>query len=443
MKLPFIQRSKFSWQLTMRLASLALAMLIVSAMPSTQAQDTQTTKASNPTESLAPAEYWKIRSPHAGDAAPPLALTTIYDRPASIPDPTSFSWKDYRGRVVIIEFSASWCAPCIALIPHMNELVTEFKDQPVTFITVSNESDEDIAKFRTKHPMKSLFGRDTNNATHKNYWVSAVPMVAIVNAEGKVAAITHPNRVTKDVIRDVLAGKPVTLPTMPTRGDTVSVDGNHPSQEKSSGGTTPPTNGATATLSEAEKVPFMRSEVNKRTGEMRLTGSPRDLVMYAYDAAPHLLDYKAPLPSDHSYQAYIKPLDGKLETAKKMLRQLLETNLSLKVTTEPRSIKGKLLRRVPGGPSLPESKDEISRSSYQGGVFSARNAQISSLVNFLSRTFSQTVIDETGLKNKYDIEFTWDVKGGNAALLESLKKLGFELVDGEAKVDYLTVTEVK
>lgn len=417
--------------------------LWLSLISSALAQDTAINPPGSESKNLAPSEYWKIRRPHAGDPAPPLALAQIYDRPANFPDSASFSWKDYRGRVTVVEFSASWCAPCIALIPHMNELATAFEDKPVTFITISNESDEDIAKFRANHPMKSLFARDTNNATHTNYWVAAVPVVAIVDAEGKVVALTHPSRVTKEVILDVLAGKPVSLPTRPGQEDTVSVDGKRSTQEKSGSASAPPTNGATATLSEVEKVPFLRSAVNSKTGEIKLTGSPRDMVAFAYDVPSHMLDYKAPMPTDHSYEAYIKPIDGKLETGKRMLRQLLETNLNLKVVTEQRSQAAKLLRRVPGSKPPEESKDNMMRASSQGGVFSARNVSISYLTNWLSKTLSQTVVDETGLKSKYNIELNWDASGGNSALIAALKKAGFELVDGESKAEFVTVSAAK
>jgi len=436
-----------SWQLTVKLTA-ALALLIgcalwLSAVSSASAQDVQVNQPGSESKNLAPVEYWKIRRPHAGDPAPPLALAQIYDRPANIPDPASFSWKDHRGRVAVVEFSASWCAPCIALIPHMNELVTAFEGKPVTFMTISNESDEDIAKFRAKHPMKGLFGRDLNNATHNNYWIAAVPAVAIVDAQGKVVALTHPSRVTKEVLLDVLAGKPVNLPTRPVQRETVSLGGNRPSQEKSGGTSAPLTGGATATLSEVERVPYLRSAVNPTTGEIKLTGPPKELVAFAFDAPPHAVDYKAPVPTDRSYEVYIKPIDSKLETGKRMLRQLLETNLSLKIVTERRPQAAKLLRRVPGSPPPEESKDTIMRSSYQGGVFSARNVSMSYLINFLTKSFSKTVVDETGLKGKYNIELNWNESGGTDAILTALKKIGFELIDGESQVEFVTVNAAK
>src|SRR5712691_10462103 len=46
-----------------------------------------------------------------------------------------------KDSVVVIEFWATWCAPCVAAIPHFNELMEKFKDKPVRFISISNEEE--------------------------------------------------------------------------------------------------------------------------------------------------------------------------------------------------------------------------------------------------------------------------------------------------------------
>ena len=49
----------------------------------------------------------------------------------------SLSWEKLRGNVVIVDFWATWCLPCIETIPHINGLVEKFKGEPVIFISTS------------------------------------------------------------------------------------------------------------------------------------------------------------------------------------------------------------------------------------------------------------------------------------------------------------------
>jgi thiol-disulfide isomerase/thioredoxin len=52
--------------------------------------------------------------------------------------------RDYRGKVVAIVFWASWCGPCMELIPHERELVKRLKDRP--FVLLGVNGDDDRAK---------------------------------------------------------------------------------------------------------------------------------------------------------------------------------------------------------------------------------------------------------------------------------------------------------
>jgi len=57
------------------------------------------------------------------------------------------------GKAVVLEFWATWCAPCVAAIPHLNELATQFKDRPVVFLSVSDETPSVVEAFLQKHPI--------------------------------------------------------------------------------------------------------------------------------------------------------------------------------------------------------------------------------------------------------------------------------------------------
>src|SRR5215475_12511717 len=70
-----------------------------------------------------------------GDPAPPLNLAEVLQAPKD----ANTTWESLRGKVVVLDFWATWCGPCVASIPHWNELSQKFRDQPVVFLAISDE----------------------------------------------------------------------------------------------------------------------------------------------------------------------------------------------------------------------------------------------------------------------------------------------------------------
>jgi len=62
-------------------------------------------------------------SPHVGEAPPPLAISDVVQGPAI----GEITWHKLKGKVVVLEFWNTRCAPCIQAIPHLNELADEFR----------------------------------------------------------------------------------------------------------------------------------------------------------------------------------------------------------------------------------------------------------------------------------------------------------------------------
>jgi len=85
--------------------------------------------------------------------APAFAVTTE--------DGQRISLDDLQGKVVLIDFWATWCGPCRAALPHIQQIAQKFQGQPLVVLSVSLDSDETKWKgFVAKNNMTWLQYRD-------------------------------------------------------------------------------------------------------------------------------------------------------------------------------------------------------------------------------------------------------------------------------------------
>lgn len=85
--------------------------------------------------------------------APPFAVTTLDGRQVSL--------DDLQGKVVLIDFWATWCGPCREALPHIQEIARKFQGQPLVILSVSLDQDESKWKdFVAKNNMTWLQYRD-------------------------------------------------------------------------------------------------------------------------------------------------------------------------------------------------------------------------------------------------------------------------------------------
>lgn len=99
-------------------------------------------------------------------------------------DGTVFNFEETRGKVVIINFWATWCPPCIAEMPSMQSLYDDYKDR-VEFIFVSNEAFEVINKFTSKNG----YTFDVYNPMTKYpevFNITSIPRTFLIDKKGNI-----------------------------------------------------------------------------------------------------------------------------------------------------------------------------------------------------------------------------------------------------------------
>jgi len=91
----------------------------------------------------------------------------------------------YRGKVVVLDFWATWCGPCTEVMPQMQKLYEKYKDSGVAVFGVSSWEQKDPAVFmKEKHYTYGLLLKGEDIA--ERYGVGTLPAVYIIGADGRV-----------------------------------------------------------------------------------------------------------------------------------------------------------------------------------------------------------------------------------------------------------------
>jgi len=111
--------------------------------------------------------------------APAFAITTV--------DGQRISLDDLKGKVVLLDFWATWCGPCREALPHMHAIAKNFKDQPLVVLSISLDSNEQTWKdFIAKNEMTWMHYRDGRftGPIAKMFAVEAIPQTFTIDADG-------------------------------------------------------------------------------------------------------------------------------------------------------------------------------------------------------------------------------------------------------------------
>lgn len=117
------------------------------------------------------------------------------------------TWQALEGRVVIMDFWATWCTPCIESIPRLNDLHAKFEHESVTFFSITYEPPQYVREFLKEHPIASEIAIDDSFDTFKRFQAWGIPVIYIFDSKGKLVATTHPNNLTPEVITAALRGE--------------------------------------------------------------------------------------------------------------------------------------------------------------------------------------------------------------------------------------------
>ncbi|HQT41717.1 TlpA disulfide reductase family protein [Polynucleobacter sp. es-EL-1] len=131
---------------------------------------------------------WIYRTSLADDPA----IKAFFDNPWKTPDGKSVDTNSWRGKVLVVNFWASWCPPCVEEMPTLDQLQAEFLPQNVLFVGIGIDSPSNIRQFLEMTPVSYpiVIGGLEGSALSKQMGNAqgALPYTIIIDAKGKATS---------------------------------------------------------------------------------------------------------------------------------------------------------------------------------------------------------------------------------------------------------------
>jgi thiol-disulfide isomerase/thioredoxin len=379
-----------------------------------------------------------VASSEINAPAPPLKFTRLLNAPAG----TRTDWGALRGRVVVLEFWATWCGPCVAAIRHWNALATQVDPEKFQFITVNQrERAEVVQEFLGRKPMAGWAGVDENGETNTAYGVSSIPVTVIVDQNGRVVAETTPESVTAEDLNAVSEGKKVNFPPAQENQSSVENRTETGSAEKS---TQESDAGTLFDLRLTEAKPGTKAFTGLVQGGFEKHAvRAMDLVTDAYQMNPARVDWRGQ-SDDRVYNLRVKMEELDRLWSFALYQQDVALVLQKKIHLETERRKVLVLEtndadhRLLKVSAMGDGAGKLC--GYVGDEFVIQNLGLDYAAQKLESLFGVPVVNETGRSEIFDVSVKAK-EGDLTGLRESLEKEAGLVLREEERLVQMVVVE--
>jgi len=341
------------------------------------------------------------------------------------------SIRDLKGKIIILEFWATWCGPCLPAMKKLDHLQKDFKDE-IEVITVSSENRERLEDF-IKRSNTSL--RIVSDSTHTtNFKYNVIPHTIIIDKDGIVRAITHPKNITKEVLNKLISNNEMELdlkddfyidPTLEVKTIKTAINSNYRIELKS--------------YEQGKRgVQLLTdSDGNSKGIEMWNRTIP-GLYMNLFEIPTFnrivfkdgLNENDFPFEKEHRFSLKIEVSKKYQNKWKKMGIKFLNENFDVNAKMSSETLDCYVLKNI--GNSLKKSASDTTEYQFMGSILKTKKIKMSQLAEYLENFTALPVVDITGLNEAYDIDLDWQ-EADPKTLYSELKKYGLKLQKSDKK----------
>ena len=124
----------------------------------------------------------RVESSMVSKPAPDFQLELLDGKP--------FKLSEHKGHIVVLDFWASWCGPCMQAMPQVDEVLKDFAEKDVRLVAVNMQEDHAaITGALERLKISPSVALDIDGAVAERYQVSAIPQTVVIDAQGNVAEL--------------------------------------------------------------------------------------------------------------------------------------------------------------------------------------------------------------------------------------------------------------
>lgn len=375
--------------------------------------------------------------PEKETPAPPLQFTQLLQAPPG----ARANWDALRGKVVVLEFWATWCGPCVASLPHFNQLAASLDPAKFQFISVDDEDPKVVQEFLTRRKMAGWVGIDTTGAVFKGFGVRLRPTAIILDQEGRIVAVTNLYTVKAVDLQAVADAKNVKF---------------EPAQKPKPVSQHAKQSAYTLKAPALDDKPVYEVSLTRDTsdegqwtsagpGHLEMAGlRAEDILITAYNYIPKdRLILTRPLPDGlYRIHAIWSSAENNNPLRAPFFQAAITYGLNLRVQWEVVTKKAYVLKTTEASKKLliPLPPLDWGGANYWDGKVTLISGSMDDLAKALEDGLETPVVNETGIEGKFDAELDLPAKVLDAAKAQLLKTLGLELIQEDRPILMLEVS---
>jgi thiol-disulfide isomerase/thioredoxin len=320
----------------------------------------------------------------AAQTPPPIAAPPLDTRR---PFP---GWEQLKGRIVVVDFWGTWCAPCLPGLEKLRLLEKQFAGRPVTFLTVARDEPDRVRKYFSAKGLDLMTFVEDDSRTFESWGVYGLPVVGIVLADGSLLGVTPGENLSAGLLEGLLAGERHKLPPIQLepnlewdRDEIEWRDGVKPE------------------FYVVIKPAFGGGGYMYKPGSNRISGDGvnlNNMIAAAWQTDSFHIDFGVKHVPEKQYRYAAVVPQGREATLLPTLRDAVQRFFAITVGWQDQEREVLVLK---SSKALEPSSSEATLMFMRGKI-TLKRQPVAKLAETLSNFLKTIVVDETGLDSQYD-----------------------------------------